>query len=384
MSIFGLVKWTESSLVSPTKTDNLRGFVMKKIDLDKRFAEGREIERVERGVLPSGIGSTGDDEFSLIELLKGTWISREQGWNLIALPSSAPNNFRLLMNQYGESLRFNVPDKGVPNRGVKPDAGGKTIDPNDETDQLIDAISYEQIVVQVAVDDFPASQKREKNGNPIHHEPGFFLQFLNHISVGHKEEDGEDNGPDEELKIARLATIPHGNSVLAMGTVEIKYGAPEIPKENALPERIDNDLEKNLYLSPYKHFEDTHFFGAVPRTVAGFPGFFASDANAILKFAMPKKDRIKKTTILNFDTKYRNELLTGIPISNIPFVTRESETTEVHATFWIMELHKTDEAKDPEFIMQYSQTVYLEFFDSDEPGKRIRWPHVSINTLVKT
>ena len=41
--------------------------------------------------------------------------------------------------------------------------------------------------------------------------------------------------------------------------------------------------------------------------------------------------------------------------------------------------------------MQYSQTVYLEFFDSpleDEKDvngnpRRIRWPHVSINTLRK-
>jgi hypothetical protein len=356
---------------------------MKKNDLKKRFAEGRMLERADLGVQPSVLGSTGDEEFSLIELLRGTWTSPAQGWNLIALPSSAPDNFRILMNQYGETLRFNVPDKGVPNRGVMPDTEGKTADPNDETDQLIDAIAYEQIVVQVEVEDFPASQLREKNGNPIHHEPGFFLQFLNHIPVGHTEEDGKENGPEKELKIARAATIPHGNSVLAMGTVEIIDGAPEIPVEDARPERIDNDLVKNPYLGPYKHFEDNPFFGNVPRTVVKFPGLFPTDANAILKFANPK-DRIKKTTILNFDTKFRNAQLTSIPISNIPFVTREAETTEVHATFWIMELHKIDESAPAEFIMQYSQTVYLEFFNSHETGKRIRWPHVSINTLRKT
>ncbi len=63
----------------------------------------------------------------------------------------------------------------------------------------------------------------------------------------------------------------------------------------------------------------------------------------------------------------------------------------MHATFWIMELEKTDQCLPPEFVMQYSQTVYLEFFDSpleDEKDvngnpRRIRWPHVSINTLRK-
>ena len=334
------------------------------------------LERIGSGVLPSKLGVTGDEDFSLIELLSGTWTSRERGWNLIALPTSVPKQFRILMNQYDEELNFNnTADKNVPNRGVKPDINGKS-------DQLIDAIDYEQIIVQKAVDDFPESDKREMNGNAIHHEPGFFVQMLNHVTIGHTEEDGEENGPDEELKIARLATIPHGNSVLAMGTVQIIDGAPEIPAEDARPERIDNDLENNPYLDPYKHFEDNPFFGNVPRTLPGFPGLFPTDANAILRFG-DLKNQVKKTTILSFDTKYRNEQLTDIPISNIPFVTREADATEVHATFWIMELNRQDESAPAEFVMQYSQTVYLEFFDSDEPGKRIRWPHVSINTLRK-
>ena len=357
---------------------------MKKVNLEKRFAEGRKLERVGVGVLPSRLGSTGDGEFSLIELLRGTWTSQAQGWNLIALPFKDPSakfNYRILMNQYGEKLSFNMPDKGVPNRGITPDSG--------ETRQLIDAIAYEQIVIQKEVDDFPASGLRGKNEEGIHHEPGFFLQFLNHISVGHTEEDGEKNGPDVDLKIARLATIPHGNSVLAMGTVQHNIrGAPKIPKEDARPERINNNVKKNPYLAPYKHFEDNPFFGKVPGSVTGFPGLFATDANAILKFALAN-EKVKKHTILNFDTKFRNKQLTGIPISNIPFVAREADTTEMHATFWIMELDNPDESAPTEFIMQYSQTVYLEFFDSEEKDskgkfKRIRWPHVSINTLKKS
>jgi hypothetical protein len=153
--------------------------MMKKADLDERFSEGRKIESASLGVMPCQPARTGDDELDLITLLRGTWISRAEGWNLIALPASPSdleeppasdsNNFRLLMNQYGETLKFNVSDANVPNRGVTPDkAGGQTSDPTDEPDQLIDAIAYEQIIVQKAVEDFPVGidKVREKKWQP--------------------------------------------------------------------------------------------------------------------------------------------------------------------------------------------------------------------------
>lgn len=376
---------------------------MNKDDLKRLFAEGRKIERVDYGR-----PSSRPDASKIVELLSGTWHSHDQGWNLIALPMSTPNKFRLLMNQYGEMLKFNVADKKVPNRGVTPDTGEHAPDPV-ETDQLIDAVAYEQTIVQKAVADFPASTKREINGNPIHHEPGFFMHLRNHISVGKTEEDKleldengntiikHETGDPKSLQIARLATIPHGNSVLAMGTVEYDLVvAPDIQIEDARPERLRNpDPETNEYLEPYKHFQDSPFFGNVAPGTNGFPGFSPDDANKILRAARSAL-KIKSTTVLSFDTKYQNDHLTGVPISNIPFVKREADVTEVHANFWIMELEKPNADAPSEFVMQYSQTVYLEFFDTDfkdengelikgKDGKplRIRWPHVSINTLRK-
>jgi hypothetical protein len=339
----------------------------------------RKTQRLDLGGKPSRPSILDDGTVSIVELLKGTWTSEAQGWNLIALPTSAPKQFRLLMNQYGETLNFNrFADLNVPNRGV-------TSVGNEGTDQKVDAIAYEQIVHQRAVDDFPPSGLKAANGDGIHHEPGFFLQLLNHVVTGHTEEDGKPDGPDEKLKIARQASIPHGNSVLAMGTMETFSGPPKIEEEDATPERIDEeDFNINPYLKPYKHFQDNPFFGNVPNTVAGFPGFSPKNANAILQFANPG-GRVKETTHLHFDTKYRNAQLTTIPISNVPFVVREANVTEMHADFWIMELHKPNESADPEFVMQYSQTVYLEFFNAtDGSGKLIRWPHVSINTLRRS
>lgn len=353
----------------------------------------RQIYRIDQGDENKRGKYLDEKTRSIIDLLGGSWTSEKQGWNLIALPFG-PNNFRLLMNQYGETLNFNrFADLDVPNRGVISD--GKN-----GTDQTIDAIAYEQIVHQKAVDDFPPSGLTAKNGDGIHHEPGFFLQLLSHASTGHTEEDGQPPGPEEKLEIARQASIPHGNSVLAMGTISTFPGAPDFTKdelkEDATPERIgEEDFEKNPYLEPYRYFQNSPFFGNIPTTAVNlrgeaFPGFFPKNANAILGFSNPG-DRVKETTHLHFDTKYRNKQLTTTPISNIPFVVSEANVTEMHADFWIMELHKEHEAADIEYVMQYSQTVYLEFFDardgstnSDGSPKKIRWPHVSINTLRKT
>lgn len=337
---------------------------MKQDTFAKRLSEGRKIESTIAAIQPSSLGETGDELFSVVDLLKGTWTSKTQGWNLIALPFRDPSaqfNYRMLMNQYGETLNFNTANKNVPNRGITPDQNGNN-------DQLIDAISYEQVIVQVDAEDSPRSTLLEKNGAPIHHEPGFFAQILNHEEL--------DSG--SQLKIARLATVPHGDSVLAMGKVEFIDGAPIIPNLNALPKRISADLQNNPYLAPYKHFEDNPFVGSVPTTVQNFPGFFSTNANAILQFANPGA-RVKRTTILHFDTKFG----TG-GIVNIPFVTREANAAEMKATFWIMELESDDEISPSEFIMQYSQTVFLDFFPSgNASGELIRWPHVSINTLKK-
>ena len=339
---------------------------MKPEHLKRRFIEGRKLVNIKPEIEPSLLGETGDETLSIIELLKGTWSSPAQGWNLIALPfkdPGAPFNYRLLVNQYGETLRFGpLADINVPNRGIVPDDLGST-------DQLIDGVTYEQIISQISADDFPQSTLKSPNNKPIHHEPGFFLQMINHIS----------SQGNDKFRIARLASIPHGDSVLAMGTANEIQGRPDISDLNALPLRVDGSVDTDPYLGPYKHFEDHKFLGNVdPGKVPDFPGFFSTNANAILQFANAKFS-VRKTTVLNFDTQFKSG-----GILNIPFVEREANATDMHATFWIMELEQEDETLPKQFVMQYSQTVFLDFFLSKgNPTELIRWPHVSINTLRK-
>jgi hypothetical protein len=301
----------------------------------------------------------GDPDLGPFALLPGTWSNEPnlpgRGWNMIALPFVAPSdgtfqlNYRLLLNQYNEVLNFLLVDKGVPNRGIGPVAGELS-----NTDQTVVALDYEQGIRQIAADDFPQSGLAGAPQLPIHHEPGLLLNML----------DRTDGGPN----IARLATIPHGDAALALGTPTVADGTPDIPTVNALPIGVNQDIETNAYLAPYKNFHDNPFEEL----------FDPTDPTALLKAANEGVD-IVRTAKLEFDTTVASG-----GIHNIPFIVAQANASEMKATFWIQELAETDDAGNPRLRLQYVQVVQLDFFPRVDGGPgRIKWPHVSINTLEK-
>jgi len=278
------------------------------------------------------------------------------------------------MNQYDEDLDFSFVDAGVPNRGLLP-AGATDDGTGDSFDQKVVTIDYQQVVRQTKAEDFPDSGGLAgEPGLPIHHEPGLFLHMKNLQTDG--------------IDIGRLASIPHGNSLLALGRSEVVDGMPEISGINGLPigrfEDIlgdggndEYDFRSDDYLAPYKHYIDSPFFGDVPTDI-GFPGFNPANMNQILNFANQGIDAVK-TTILTVDTELENA-----GIVNIPFIEREADASSMRSTFWVQELGGTDADGNPRLRMQYSQVVMLDFFPREDrlPG-RATWPHISINTLEK-
>jgi hypothetical protein len=61
-------------------------------------------------------------------------------------------------------------------------------------------------------------------------------------------------------------------------------------------------------------------------------------------------------------------------ITNIPFVNTNAKATTMSAIFWI---EKVQDSTGSIFMqLQYTQTVILDFIG-------IKWPHVSVATLVK-
>lgn len=316
-----------------------------------------------------------DLDLGPLDALPGKWVSGDTGWNMIALPFASPAGppFRLLLNQYKETLRFSFVDEKVPNRGI-------TSAPRQEKDQLVVTLDYEQSIEQVSAVDEPVSGKAGGANLAIHHEPGLFLYLTNQV--------------DDDIDIGRLASIPHGNSVLALGTSDVvdwpdKATDPQafedlakrlIGSISGLPIGVGPDakLEDSRWLAPYKKFSKQFgipFKGNV--TDPNFEGFDPVNPAQLLQSTVPFLN-IKRTTVLALDSSIQSG-----GVSNIPFVERQADAAKVTSTFWIHELRDPEEHGSP-FILQYLQDVSLDFLPRlDQPPGLIRWPHVSINTLWK-
>lgn len=333
----------------------------------------------------SNRGAPPPPELGPLEQLLGVWTGQGTGWNMIALPfQNAPSppagfKFRLLMNQYDEELRFTFVDDDVPNRGLSRPG-------QPDFDQFVVTLDYQQKIAQVMAEDRPASGGLAgAAGLPIHHEPGLWLYEKNRRS---KDDQIKGNEVTEvELDVARLASIPHGNSVLALGKSAVHKGMPDIPPISGLPSgRFEDVLTPDYdfrdaanpdpYLEPYKHYIDNPFMGTVVG-VPGFPGFSPADMNQILRFANQGVN-IVRTTTLTVDTTRKSG-----GITNVPFSVREAEPVSMKSTFWIQEVK--DKKGKKRLRLQYSQVVMLHFFHprEDEFPERASWPHISIATLEK-
>ena len=156
-------------------------------------------------------------------------------------------------------------------------------------------------------------------------------------------------------------------------------GAPDftpLGDFSPLPIGVNQDVDNNGYLAPYKNFKDNPFKGNV--AAPAFPGFDPTNPLALLKAALVGVN-IKSTTTLIFDTHFATS-----GIHNIPFVVHQANATAVKSIFWIEEL-VTPPGAPPQFQLQYAQRVLLDFFPSPEPaGGLIRWPHITINTMKLT
>jgi hypothetical protein len=275
--------------------------------------------------------------------LVGEWVSPKDkpfGWNVIAVPGPRETQgFTLEVIPYTETLTF-TPVVVAGNRG--PVINGV------QQDQNIVGLMYNQTIHSLCETDLCKKMGFE-SGQEIHAETGLFL-YMSNLSP--------------QFSIARLSTIPHGNSVLALGNA--------------------------IHSSPVS---SNDFFGTAPiapRAVPGtpplgngygefqyqqhpqFPGVFnQSDPNTFLRETLGNAQVADMTTLhLSTDNKDGG-------ILNIPFIRNHVDATRLDATFWI----QTIETSNGSFQqLQYSQTIDLVFPATGFP-QPIIWPHVTINTL---
>ena len=293
-----------------------------------------------------------------------------------APPPPAGFKFRLLMNQYNEELRFAFVDDDVPNRGLSR-VPARPIPTSSSSRSITSRRS-------------PRSRRktdrqqraRGRRRLPIHHEPGLWLYEKNRRSMD--DQIKGDQVSEVELDVARLASIPHGNSVLALGSQHVIDGMPEIPPISGLPSgrfedvsTPDYDFKSDPYLEPYKHYIDNPFMG----TSSGAwlsrlqPGRHERDPS----FREPGRgDRPDDDADRRLDPEERRD-----PQRPVLGPRGRAGQHEVD----VLDPGTRREGRDgkPRLRLQYSQVVMLHFFRprEDEFPERAVWPHISIATLEK-
>jgi hypothetical protein len=261
------------------------------------------------------------DSLGPLSGLVGTWFG-SKGWEIIAVPAPlgvppVGETFRLIVRPYIEIITFVPIGAPVPNRGY-PD------------DLFITGVQYEMRITDA------------ETNQPLHLETGMWLYL-----------------PGQDQTIARSATVPHGDSLLALGNSQALNGKPTIPNVDVIP---DIGGVKAGYTDPYLRLPPP-------------AKFTARNVSQPLQEAIATQD-ITETVQLQISTA------NGGGVLNIPFVTAQANTTAFSCTYWIETI--TTESGDTVQQLQYLQQSNLNFIKQfNTSGDLIMWPHVNLNTLQK-
>ncbi len=130
----------------------------------------------------------------LLQEMAGSW--HGHGFNLIGRPDfQNKQNVYLQLNQTDETLKIDPIGSSIPNRGFG------------QNDIELFGLTYLQKISDVFT------------GGAMHIEPGIWVTQPNTTYP-------PDSVPNEQQIVARMANVPHGNSLLAQGTARRFTGAP--------------------------------------------------------------------------------------------------------------------------------------------------------------
>lgn len=273
--------------------------------------------------------------------LPGTWTGN--GFNVITLPQDPPA-FRVMLDTTQELLEFSTIGSPIPNRGP--------------AIRMPDAIASDDLdlesgdIVFVGLHYLQRISDAETHG-ALHLEPGIWLNVP------------PTQSPPAGPTVVRLATIPHGDSLLAQGPAcEPQEGPPKIPPTSTIPFFTENKQPvTGKYLEVLTGAERP----------AGITKADIVDPNLLLKRAI-RRQTILSTTVISVSTEPDGG------IKNIPYIVTNADAVSMESTFWIQTVRhpQSTEERPLSFLqLQYSQSVILRFDNID-------WPHVTVATLVKT
>ena len=288
--------------------------------------------------------------------LPGTWVGT--GFNLIQLPNMnqakpgppPQDKFRVMMNATSETLVFSPISGDIINRG------------NVQEDIAYLGLHYLQQISDVNL---------PQGNNGIHLETGLFLNVV------------ASTDPLEAPSIARLGSIPHGDSILAQGNADMVKRGPTILPVDSTPFQLVDGKRTNDTSAPYLALLNN---ATLP---PGIPKEAIMDPNVILRNAL-----IGQTIIATTKIRLDANPIDGVShvpasspvggITNIPFINANANATTLTATFWI-ETVLSEDGNSYFQQLQYSQTVILDFPVFGPPPANevvnLKWPHISVATL---
>ena len=267
--------------------------------------------------------------------LAGNWTGK--GFNVIWRPHPLQpgNQDRFLeLNVTSEQLDFGPALQKIPNRGLlMPDIS-------------LAGLNYLQ---QIA----------DANTNTNQHfEPGMWVTVP------------ATSNPHEPSTVARLASIPHGTTILLQGTAQSSAGAPSIPNVSIKPFTINQPTQ--TFNFPEQDLGTPTQFRTSGAGLTGITQQMVNNPNTVLRAA--PSPQITSTTTLQVSSQ--DASLPGGGTANIAFLkgTARSNANASHvtATFWLQTVQGDTEPRR----LQYSQLVLLLF-------NGISWPHVTVGTLQK-
>ena len=292
------------------------------------------IEPAAAAVAPDAAGGT---PLGQLANLSGSWSG--SGFNVIWRPHHPGQDHFLELNVTTEELTFSAIPGAIPNRGLL------------QNDITMHGLSYLQQIqdTNIVVNGAPAG---------LHFEPGLWLN----IPVT--------TAPKEVATIARLASIPHGTTILAQGTAKTTSGAPSIPKVSITPFSIGSPNQTIPF--DESNLSKPSQFRTPKADLSGVTQAMVNNPNSVL--TAHAKPNIASTTTLHVFTK--NADIVGGGTANTAFLkgkaNANADAARMHATFWL----QTPQGSNTPNFLQYSQVVLLNFAG-------LSWPHVTVGNLTR-
>jgi hypothetical protein len=267
--------------------------------------------------------------------LAGKWTGR--GFNIIWRPNHTSGQDHFLeINVTSEQLEFTPINGQIPNRGLL------------QPDINMFGLTYLQ-------------QISDANLNAgLHIEPGLWVAIP------------KTTDPNVPPTVARLASIPHGTTIVVQGTATPSAAAPTIPNTSIKPFSIGQPTPEFDFAE--QTLTNHTQFRTAGAGLTGVTQAMVNNPNSILQAALAGQ-HITATTTLHVTST--DKPVPGGGTANTAFLKGgahgpNADAASVNATFWL----ETLQGQSAPTQLQYAQTVLLNFAG-------LSWPHITVATLRK-